>query len=215
MSTHAIDMVCVFDESLSLSAQHALSAYVSEHAQNNEICSQDLKSKFPYIDSIDIRTINSSTRVVSCRASYPIVSIQEDKVVTQSGYIVPSQVFVSAVVAGCKKLALAPYLVVRKRLDSSDVASLMRISPHMCSAFTVVWHRPTEIYCVDKKDPQCVVVVTDSVDPNTLMGNRAQQIMAQANISQSLFARCVDMRFENQFVVRQMDRGSYEKKIVC
>lgn len=214
MVTTPAEIICVFDDSLSIAAQSEIDTYIHTEFPDGNVSIAACKEAFPYLESCDVRAVTGSARVVQCRASRPCVAVQDDKVVTKSGYIVSSALFTACALAECKQISLAPYLVCKKRLSSSDVESLMRVPVKMCSEFMVVWHRPTEIYCVDKKDAHSVVVVTDTVDVDRLIGSLSHKVIAQSQAHAS-YARCVDVRFENQLIVRQMDRGSYEKKIVC
>jgi hypothetical protein len=205
-------IVCIFDNQLSASAQTEINEYI----QNNALAfdSLDVQSKFLCLDSLHLRVLNTTTCVVQCVSCQPLVKIQDDKVVTSSGRIVSQKLFAVSALNECGTVLVGSEVLERTTLFPFEVESLCTVAGNSDDQFQFIWHKPTEIYCFDKKDPYFVVLIKDSFC-DEMKEDYLRIKGMQKGLQRGKFAHCVDMRFAHQHVFRQMDRGSYEEKIVC
>ena len=206
-------IVCIFDNRLSTAAQKEINDYI-QIQDSTSLDGLDIQSKFVCLDSLHIRVMDTATVGVQCVSCQPLVKIQDNKVVISSGRIVPQSLFDLHALNECGSITVCTEVAQRTSLLPFEVESLYTVASHSDTQFAYVWHKPTEIYCFDKVVPFFVMLVKASLCDG--MKEDYLRVKGMHNgLKRGKYAHCVDMRFANQHVFRQMDRGSYEEKIVC
>jgi len=207
------------DSILSTSASQEVAQFVKNNqkkaAQSSDFV-ELLVSTFPYIRTIEMQKTPASLCYIDIESSCPILSINDNYVLTDHGAITQKEVFNTSLTHDLYALRITT-LQTHPILSQNLKKTIAQLPPHFFDSYEITLIDETEGWLYDKSNDQFAILFNGESIPDDAMLARCHAIkndLQTRGIFEKLTKKknnciqCVaDVRFKNQIIIRESMGG--------
>lgn len=198
------------DNILSTTTQECIKTVVAHDIDYQRVplatIAHQLKDTFPFVKGVTIAHLATGTVAIHLTIYKPLMRINSNLVLLESGILESQQSFKSDVIASLSAVSVHESVFTDSRLTPDFYTCLASISSHLFKGYEINWHNKHELWLTDKNQPSFKILCDAHSISNEQKLNLCKKLKEEIKGKKEVLLNksktwIADIRFDNQIII--------------